>query len=75
MTPHAVPLSVLTLCTDDKTDEKDKMELDSTMGYLSEKLQVSLENAELFVVLELVQAPTVGEITRRGFVDGWMMAE
>jgi DCN1-like protein 1/2 len=41
------------------------------MSYLSEKLNVSLENAELFVVMELVQAPSVGEITRRGFVDGW----
>lgn len=40
------------------------------MGYLS-KLGVSLENAELFVMLELIQAPSVGEITRKGFVDGW----
>ncbi|EHK46699.1 uncharacterized protein TrAtP1_005328 [Trichoderma atroviride] len=56
---------------DDENDEKDKLELESTMGYLSEKLNVSLENAELFVVLELVQAPSVGEITRTGFIDGW----
>lgn len=56
---------------DDENDEKDKLELESTMGYLSEKLNVSLENAELFVVLELVQAPSVGEITRVGFIDGW----
>ncbi|KAK6448955.1 hypothetical protein FP744_10005205 [Trichoderma asperellum] len=56
---------------DDENDEKDKLELESTMGYLSEKLNVSLENAELFVVLELVQAPSVGEITRAGFIDGW----
>ncbi|KAM0464136.1 hypothetical protein ACHAPV_002683 [Trichoderma viride] len=55
----------------DENDEKDKLELESTMGYLSEKLDVSLENAELFVVLELVQAPSVGEITRAGFIDGW----
>lgn len=41
------------------------------MGYLSEHLHVSLENAELFVVLELVQAPSVGEITRAGYVSGW----
>lgn len=56
---------------DDASDEKDKLEIDSTMSYLSEKLNVSLENAELFVAMELVQAPSVGEITRRGFVDGW----
>jgi hypothetical protein len=47
------------------------MEVDSTMSYLGQKLRVSLENAELFVVLELVQAPSVGEITRAGFVEGW----
>lgn len=41
------------------------------MGYLSKNLEVSLENAELFVVLELVQAPSVGEITRQGYIDGW----
>ncbi|KFH48433.1 Defective in cullin neddylation protein-like protein [Hapsidospora chrysogenum ATCC 11550] len=41
------------------------------MSYLQDKLKVSLENAELFVVLEIVQAPSVGEITRAGFVDGW----
>lgn len=56
---------------DDGADDKDQLELESTMGYLSEKLNVSLENAELFVVLELVQAPSVGEITRAGFIDGW----
>lgn len=61
----------LTFLIDDENDEKDKLELESTMGYLSEHLHVSLENAELFVVLELVQAPSVGEITRAGYVSGW----
>jgi DCN1-like protein 1/2 len=50
------------------------MELESTMTYISEKLKVNLENAELFVVLDLVQAPSVGEITRTGFVEGWKNA-
>ncbi|KAG8424118.1 Scaffold-type E3 ligase [Metarhizium acridum] len=59
---------------DEKNDEKDKMELESTMEYLSSKLNISLENAELFVALELLQAPSVGEITRRGYVDGWKAA-
>lgn len=47
------------------------MELDSTMAYLTEKLKINIENAELLVVLELLQAPSVGMITRRGYVDGW----
>lgn len=57
--------------TDDRNDERDKLELESTMSYLSKQLKVSLENAELFVALELLQAPSVGEITRKGYVDAW----
>lgn len=41
------------------------------MEYLGNKLNISLEKADLFVVLELLQAPNVGEITRKGYVDGW----
>ncbi|CCE27496.1 hypothetical protein E4U35_003502 [Claviceps purpurea] len=52
-------------------DDKDKMELESTMSYLDSKLKINLENAELFIALEIVQAPNVGEIQRRGFVEGW----
>lgn len=40
------------------------------MAYLGD-LGVNIENAELLVVMELLQAPSVGEITRKGFVDGW----
>ena len=56
---------------DDGSDSKNELELESTMGYLSNKLKVSLENAELFVAMELVQAPTVGVINRKGYVEGW----
>lgn len=56
---------------DDSSDEKDKMELDSTMSYFTNTLEVSIEDAGLFVVQELLQAPSVGEITRKGYVDGW----
>ncbi|KAM0342986.1 hypothetical protein ACHAPU_009016 [Fusarium lateritium] len=55
----------------DTGDEKDKLELESTMSYLQNKLKVNIENAELLVALELVQAPSVGVINRRGYVDGW----
>jgi DCN1-like protein 1/2 len=50
------------------------LELDSTMEYLSNKLNVSLENAELFVALEILQAPSIGETLRKGYVDGWKRA-
>ncbi|KAF4982519.1 hypothetical protein FZEAL_1870 [Fusarium zealandicum] len=58
----------------DSSDDKDKLELESTMSYLTEKLKINIENAELLVVLELVQAPAVGVITKRGYVDGWKVA-
>ncbi|KAM0280224.1 hypothetical protein ACHAQH_004182 [Verticillium albo-atrum] len=53
------------------SDTKDHMGIDSTTSYLTETLGVNPENAELLVVMEIVQAPAVGEITRKGFVDGW----
>ncbi|KAL2195337.1 Cullin binding-domain-containing protein [Corynascus similis CBS 632.67] len=40
------------------------------MAYL-EKLDVNPASYELFVVLEIVRAESIGTITRSGFVDGW----
>lgn len=60
--------------SDDANDPKDVLELESSMNYLTEKLGVNMENVELFVALEIVQAPMLGEITRKGYVDGWKIA-
>ena len=57
--------------SDGEDDTKDRMELTSTMKYLQNDLKVNIENAELFVVLELLQAPSIGEISRQGYVEGW----
>ncbi|KAH8178763.1 cullin binding domain-containing protein [Sarocladium implicatum] len=59
---------------DDDADEKDKLELDSTMQYITNTLKVKLDDAGLFVVQWLVTAPSIGEITRQGYVDGWKKA-
>ncbi|OLN87126.1 Defective in cullin neddylation protein 1 [Colletotrichum chlorophyti] len=40
------------------------------MAYLGD-LGVNIENAELLVVMEIVKAPSIGEITRKGYIDGW----
>lgn len=40
------------------------------MGYF-EKLGVDLEGMDTLAVLEVIQAPTMGEISREGFVEGW----
>jgi len=58
-----------------KDDPADSLATDSTIAYLSEKLDVNLENAELFVAMEIVQAPAVGQINRTGFVEGWKAAK
>lgn len=56
--------------TSSRGDTRDTLSAETTQEYL-ESLGVNLENAEMFVVMELVQAPSLGEITRQGFVDGW----
>ncbi|KAI0892833.1 DUF298-domain-containing protein [Annulohypoxylon nitens] len=54
----------------DAEDQKDVLGADSSMQYLN-SIGVDLEGASLFLAMELVQAPTIGEITRDGFVKGW----
>ncbi|KAI0156683.1 DUF298-domain-containing protein [Hypoxylon sp. FL1284] len=54
----------------DAEDQKDTLGADSSMTYL-QGIGVDLEGASLFVAMELIQAPTIGEITREGFVKGW----
>ncbi|CAK7231218.1 Scaffold-type E3 ligase [Sporothrix eucalyptigena] len=51
-------------------DGKDDLGVESTMKYLA-ALGLNPESGEVFTALELVQAPSLGEITRKGFVDGW----
>ncbi|EPQ67482.1 Bgt-3023 [Blumeria graminis f. sp. tritici] len=51
-------------------DEKDKLGVDGVMRYLGD-LGVDLATAEIFIPLEIVKAPGLGEITKSGFVDGW----
>ena len=52
------------------TDEPDLVGVDGTMSYL-QHLEVDLEGMDSLAVLEIIQAPTMGEITREGFVSGW----
>jgi DCN1-like protein 1/2 len=34
-------------------------------------LGVDPEKAGIFALMELIQAPSLGTITRKGFIDGW----
>ncbi len=40
------------------------------MRYLQD-LGVNLDNVELLVPLEIIQAPALGEMSKDGFIDGW----
>jgi len=51
-------------------DEKDIIGIDGTLAYLGQ-LGINLENAEILVALEAVQAPALGELSRTAFVDAW----
>ncbi|KAL1875744.1 hypothetical protein VTK73DRAFT_9865 [Phialemonium thermophilum] len=55
---------------DPSQDEKDVIGVDSMMAYLT-SLGVNPESCEIFVVLEIVQAAGFGQITRKGYINGW----
>jgi DCN1-like protein 1/2 len=54
----------------EESDDKDKTGVNGTMRYLQD-LGLNLENAEMFVPLEIVQAPALAEMSKDGFVEGW----
>ena len=56
------------------SDEPDLVGVDGTMTYL-QQLDVDLEGMDSLAVLEIIQAQTMGEITREGFVNGWLERE
>jgi hypothetical protein len=59
---------------EDAAGEPDAIGVEGTMSYLQE-LEVDLEGMESLAVLEIIQAPTMGEISRDGFVNGWQERE
>ncbi|KZM27481.1 hypothetical protein ST47_g1353 [Ascochyta rabiei] len=56
---------------EDPTGEPDAIGVEGTMSYLPQ-LEVDLEGMESLAALEIIQAPTMGEISRDGFVNGWL---
>lgn len=51
-------------------NDADTMDVSGTMAYL-EAIDVDVEGVGSFVVQEIVQSPSMGEIKRDGFVAGW----
>lgn len=56
---------------EDPAGEPDVIGVEGTMSYLPQ-LEVDLEGMESLAALEIIQAPTMGEISRDGFVNGWL---
>jgi hypothetical protein len=56
---------------DDADNEPDAVGPEGSMAYI-EKLDVNPEDLDVLVLLETIQAPTMGEMSRTGFVDGWL---
>lgn len=54
-------------------DMSDTCGVEGTMEYLTE-LEINLEDASFLIPLEIVQAPALGEMSKDGFVNGWLKA-
>ncbi len=50
--------------------DPDIVGVEGTMKYFQE-IDVDVEGLESLAALEVVQAPTMGEMSREGFVNGW----
>lgn len=55
----------------DDPNSPDTVGPDGCMKYFGNDLEVDLEGMDALAVMEIIQAPTMGEISRDGFVDGW----
>ena len=51
-------------------EEPDKIGIEGSMRYL-EDLNVQLDDVVVLAILTELNAPTMGEFTRDGFVTGW----
>lgn len=52
-------------------EEPDKIGVEGSMKYLQD-LGIKLDEVVVLAVLTELDAPTMGEFTRDGFVDGWL---
>ncbi|KAH7342800.1 Cullin binding-domain-containing protein [Rhexocercosporidium sp. MPI-PUGE-AT-0058] len=52
------------------TDDEGLTTVNGTMRYLAD-LGIELENAEILVALEIIQAPALGEMSKEHFVEAW----
>ena len=51
-------------------DEADSIGVEGSIRYLND-IGVELDEVVVLAILTEISAPTMGEISRKGFVDGW----
>lgn len=59
--------------TDPAEDPTDAIGAEGSMQYL-EQLGVNLDDASMFLALQVLKAENIGELTKDGFVKGWKEA-
>lgn len=55
-------------------DDADEASIEGTMKYLTEDLEVGMEDPSSLVALEIIGSPAMGVMTKKQFVDGWVQA-
>lgn len=55
---------------DDPKNEPDEINVEGTSNLLNE-LKIGLEDPAALIFSEIAQSPSLGRLTREGFVDGW----
>ena len=56
---------------DDPAENPDLIGIERAMEYLG-AINVQLDEVNCLAIAELLQCPSMGEITRKGFMDGWL---
>lgn len=68
--PHKAPLTkIFDKYREDPQNEPDEIDLDGTMK-MCQDMQISIEDVGFLIFSELAQSPSMGKLTREGFVDG-----
>lgn len=53
------------------TDDDDMVGVEGTMKYFGQDLGINLEGVEFLIPCEILQVPSIGEMSKDGFVEGW----
>lgn len=68
--PHKAPLTkIFDKYRDDPKNEPDEIDTEGMMSMCAD-MQISIEDVGFLVFSEMTQSPSMGKLTREGFVDG-----